>query len=38
MANEIIMNISKTDIYNNAKKYGISNIRDLCDKITGLMA
>lgn len=30
MANEII--------YNNAKKYGISDIRGLCDKITGLMA
>lgn len=38
MANEIIMNISKADIYNNAKKYGISDIRGLCDKITGLMA
>lgn len=38
MANEIIMNISKADIYNNATRYGISDIRGLCDKILGLMS
>lgn len=38
MANEIIMNISKADIYNNATRYGISDIRGLCDKVTGIRA
>ena len=37
MAN-IILNISKADIYNNATRYGISDIRGLCDKILGLMS
>lgn len=38
MANEIIMNVNKKDIYNNAKKYGVNNIVALCDSILGVMA
>ena len=38
MANEIIMNISKKAILENAKAYGIKNIIDLCNKVTGIMA
>ena len=37
MAN-IIMNVNKKSIEENAKKYGIVDIIGLCDKITGLMA
>lgn len=38
MANEIIMNISKADIIENATRYGIVNIVALCDRILGVMA
>ena len=38
MANEIIMNISKQTIIENAKKYGIINIVALCNNILGVMA
>lgn len=38
MANEIIMNVNKKTIEENAKKYDIVDIIGLCDKITGLMA
>ena len=38
MANEIIMNISKKVILENATHYGITNIIELCDNILGVMA
>ena len=38
MANAIIMNMSKKTIEENAKKYGISNVIDLCNKVTGVMS
>lgn len=38
MANSIIMNMSKKVIEDNAKTYGIGNIIDLCNKVTGIMA
>lgn len=38
MANEIIMNISKKVILENAKKYNITDIIDLCNKVAGIMA
>ena len=38
MANEIIMNISKKVILENATHYGITNIIELCDNLLGVMA
>lgn len=38
MANNIIMNMSKKVILENAKKYNIADIIDLCNKVTGIMA
>lgn len=38
MANSIIMNVNKKTIIENATRYGISNIIELCDRILGLMA
>ena len=38
MANEIIMNVNKKTIEENAKKYNITDIIGLCNRILGVMA